>query len=235
MTKTIITIIILIIAIVMVALFARRATQNTQSVDTVDQATLIPFKLPYSDGTYVSDEKVATKNGLTWTGTKIGGTHTGSVRLKNAAVTLSQGVVTGGTIDIDMDSIDDFDITDIEQNQKLVNHLKSPEFFDVATYPVSTFVISGIYTNPTGELFVRGTMTVHGISKEITMPISISNNVNLTDPVNLNANEPQPLDAFQVTGVLSLNRHDYGIMINPALDKVVDNLFTVNFEITFAK
>ena len=53
------------------------------------------------------------------------------------------------------------------------NTLKSDDFFHVAVYPTITFVSSKIRQNG-GAYLVDGTLTMHGVAREVTLPLSTS-------------------------------------------------------------
>lgn len=227
MTKTISTVIVLIILIGGIVAIINQKKHDVVSDETIDQTSLTPYQLAVTDGTYISADKTVNESGLLWDAAKVGGKHTGFVDVKNAALTVVQSTVTGGTIDVDMTSISNSDVTDIDQNTKLVDHLKSTEFFDVEKYPVATLAIQGLYTDSKGAVFVKGDLTLRGVTLPTIIPVTINSEPEIT--------VPGVDDAFMVTGALHINRRDYGILINPALDKVVDNKFTVNFELLFVK
>lgn len=71
-----------------------------------------------------------------WTGTGIGKAHTGTVQVKNGTVELKGTKVTGGTFELDMNTIA------WQGDERLVKHLKSPDFFDVEKFPTGKFVIT---------------------------------------------------------------------------------------------
>jgi len=55
---------------------------------------------------------------------------------------------------------------------KLNEHLKGPDFFDVAKYPTATFVSQKI-SNIHGKKFdLTGTLTLHGVSKPVTLHVT---------------------------------------------------------------
>jgi polyisoprenoid-binding protein YceI len=56
--------------------------------------------------------------------------------------------------------------------QKLNDHAKSVEIFDVATYPVATY--SGKFTkfNGTSPTEAQGTLTMHGVTKPVTLTVN---------------------------------------------------------------
>jgi len=88
------------------------------------------------------------------------------------------------------------------------NHLRSPDFFDAAKNPEITFKSASV--KPKGkDLFeVTGDLTMHGVTKRITLPVTFFGF--MKDPWG---NERA---GFEVN--TTLNRKDYGITWNKALD-----------------
>jgi polyisoprenoid-binding protein YceI len=88
-------------------------------------------------------------------------------------------------------------------------HLRSADFFDVATHPTITFKSSAI--KPAGgDLYeVSGQLTMHGVTKSVTLPVRFMGEGK--DPWG---NEKM---GFQLE--TTLNRKDYGINWNQTLDK----------------
>lgn len=79
---------------------------------------------------------------------------------------------------------------------KLTGHLKSPDFFDVATYPTSTFeLLRAEKAEGENKYTLAGKFTLHGVTKQISFPAEIYRD----------GNEPA-LDAE-----FAINRKDYGI------------------------
>jgi polyisoprenoid-binding protein YceI len=48
------------------------------------------------------------------------------------------------------------------------NHLKSPDFFDVATNPTATFTSTSVTKSDTG-LTINGNLTLHGVTKPVVL------------------------------------------------------------------
>ncbi|MCC6726488.1 MAG: YceI family protein [Saprospiraceae bacterium] len=102
-----------------------------------------------------------------WTGYKVTGRHTGNIKFKKGTLTLTDGVLTGGSFEMDMNSITDTDMEG-EYSDKLVGHLKSEDFFDVFKYPTSTFVIThAIPQDSKGNYKVVGNLTIKSTTKEV--------------------------------------------------------------------
>jgi polyisoprenoid-binding protein YceI len=57
---------------------------------------------------------------------------------------------------------------------KLDEHLKSADFFDVAKFPVATFVSSRIETTGKDSAKVYGTLTLHGVSKPLMLDVKLN-------------------------------------------------------------
>lgn len=93
-------------------------------------------------------------------------------------------------------------------NEKRDGHLRSADFFDVEQYPTITFVSSMVEQTDEGYL-VHGTLTMHGVSKEIAIPVEF-----------LGAG-PDPWGRVRAgfSGSVTIDRKDYGMEWNKALDK----------------
>ena len=88
------------------------------------------------------------------------------------------------------------------------NHLRSPEFFDAAKIPEIKFETTGIKKEDE-EWIVTGKFTLHGVTKEIKLRGELSG------PVQ----DPWGKTRIGLTARTNINRLDYGITWNKALDK----------------
>ncbi|GAL84686.1 lipid-binding protein [Sporocytophaga myxococcoides] len=124
--------------------------------------------------------KVDTANSsIKWTGKKVTGKHNGSIKIQSGELKVVNNVITGGTITIDMKSIKNEDLTDKESNQKLIGHLKSPDFFDVEKHPTATFEIQRLDAGKAEkEEVVTGKLTLKGKTDEISVPVKINHQGN---------------------------------------------------------
>ncbi|NNG36661.1 YceI family protein [Nakamurella aerolata] len=88
----------------------------------------------------------------------------GSFQLQSAQLTIGDGGLADGTVTavIDATSVD-------TRNDQRNEHIKSPEFLDVATYPTIEFRSTGV-KDFDGETFtLTGDLTVHGTTKPIEL------------------------------------------------------------------
>jgi polyisoprenoid-binding protein YceI len=61
------------------------------------------------------------------------------------------------------------DLTGIDTGEEARNnHLKSPDFFDVANNPTATFTSTSVVKSGTG-LTINGNLTVHGVTKPVVL------------------------------------------------------------------
>jgi polyisoprenoid-binding protein YceI len=110
----------------------------------------------------------AKKSSVKWFATKVTGKHNGSISLKSGEMTLKSGRIESGTFVIDMNTIVNEDLTDAGYNQKLVGHLKSDDFFGVATYPEAKLVITKSTEFKDNKAIVQGNLTIKGKTNMIT-------------------------------------------------------------------
>ena len=58
-------------------------------------------------------------------------------------------------------------------NERRDGHLKSADFFEAETYPTITFESTEVTSAGENTLDVKGKLTMHGTTKEVTLPIEI--------------------------------------------------------------
>ena len=108
-------------------------------------------------------------------GSKVTGSHTGGFKLFKGTFDVVPTKLESSKITAEIDTNSIFTDTD-----GLTNHLKSPEFFDVAKFPTSTFVSTGIEAgskDPKAKEAthtVTGNLTLHGVTKSISFPAKIA-------------------------------------------------------------
>jgi polyisoprenoid-binding protein YceI len=120
---------------------------------------------PLEKARYITKAEEAS---IIWTGGKItGGSHTGTLTLKDNALEFYGRDLAGGSFTIDMESMTTTDLSGGSAD-KLIGHLKSDDFFGVATYPTSTFTITKVEDGMEPGIYeVTGDMTI----KSTTLPI----------------------------------------------------------------
>ena len=152
------------------------------------------------------------KSTLQWTGSKITGSfHTGKLFSKEMKVVAPKGVIESAKIVIDMSS---FTVTDLTGGtaKKFLGHMKSDDFFSVATYPTATLNITSIKNGEAvGDLTIK----------------------NKTNPVRFKV---QRIDTTY-TGQLKFDRTKFGMIYGSGSffknlgDKVISDEVVVDFKI----
>ncbi|MFV0469655.1 MAG: YceI family protein [Dysgonomonas sp.] len=131
----------------------------------------------------------STASSIHWTGFKTGGSHHGTLALKSGSLTLQGTEVTSGSFVIDMHSIVDQDLTDAAMNKMLVDHLSSPDFFDVATYPESSFSITKIEPiatpNDSVTHTISGNLKLKDVDKNISFRAKVTKEGNVYKAVTV--------------------------------------------------
>ena len=88
------------------------------------------------------------------------------------------------------------------------NHLRSSDFFDAAKNPEITFKSTKMTPAGKDKYDVTGTLTMRGVSKEITLPVTYLGSMK----------DPGGNDRASFELATMLNRKDFGINWNKALD-----------------
>lgn len=118
--------------------------------------------------------KVATSS-VIWKGYKVTGSHEGSIALKQGSLEFKDGKLIGGEFTMDMASIVNTDMEG-EYKTKLEGHLKSDDFFGVATYPTAKLVFNKVKSTGKNSYEVKGNLTIKDKTNPVTFDISIYGN-----------------------------------------------------------
>lgn len=166
-----------------------------------------------------------------WKGTKkLGSAHNGGVALKEGSITMdAKGQLKSGSFVVDMTTISNEDLKGSPDYQKkLVGHLSSADFFDVAKYPTASFKITGVKVDPKkkDEVVVSGDFTMIGKTNPISFPAKIVSDKGMT------------------TGeaVIKINRTKWGLKYGSgnffkelAADKIISDEFELSLKLTAKK
>jgi polyisoprenoid-binding protein YceI len=105
------------------------------------------------------------------------------------------------------------------------NHIKSPDFLDVAKFPSITFVSTGVQKSADG-LTVMGNLTLHGVTKPVTLNVT-----DISAPQTVGPPGKQKT-VRGLSATTTINRHDYGVMGGMADTMVGNDLkITINLEL----
>lgn len=101
------------------------------------------------------------------------------------------------------------DVTTVNTNEpKRDAHLKSPDFFDVEKFPAMTFKSKKAVKGGRG-LLLTGDLTMHGVTKEVTLDVEVSPEVKGMRPGTF---------VRGANAATKINRKDFGLNWNRAIE-----------------
>lgn len=122
-------------------------------------------------------------------------------KLSGTIQATDDGVLSSVDVTVDPTSID-------TREQQRDDHLRSPDFLDVAQYPTLTFRSTAVTSQGKGRYLVNGDLTLRGQTRPLSFEFDVT--APITDPWgNLRA---------AATGEGKLNRKDWGLTYNQVLE-----------------
>ena len=111
---------------------------------------------------------------VNWTGYHLAKSyeHVGQVKIKSGEVKMENGSLVGGKVVIDMTSISNEDLEG-DKNTKLVNHLKSDDFFNAEKFPEAILTLNKVAKSGDGYN-VSGESEIRGIKQPVEFQLSQS-------------------------------------------------------------
>jgi polyisoprenoid-binding protein YceI len=144
------------------------------SILAVFAFTFFSFIYPASeDKSAVSYKVDPFQSVVVWKGKKIAGEHTGTINLQKGSIITDGNNIVGGEFIFDMKSIKNTDLSDPSYNKKLVDHLKSDDFFSTSNFGTSLFTIKQVIQKGGNSFDVTGDLTIKNITHEIDFPATI--------------------------------------------------------------
>lgn len=123
-----------------------------------------------------TDLKVDTKKSkLEWLAKKVTGQHNGEVAIESGTLSVENDALVSGDFTINMTTISVIDIENADYNQKLKDHLNSPDFFNTGEFPEAKFSITSAKKVSTdkGNYEITGNLTIKGITNSVTFPANV--------------------------------------------------------------
>ena len=88
-------------------------------------------------------------------------------------------------------------------------HLKSADFFDVEKFPTLSFKSTSVIRRPDDELEVEGDLTIHGVTRKVRLAV---------EGPTVAGKDPWGNTRIGASAITKINRKDYGLVWNTALD-----------------
>jgi polyisoprenoid-binding protein YceI len=108
-------------------------------------------------------------------------------------------------------------------------HLRSPDFLDVAKYPTMTFRSTKITKTGEGRYDVTGDLTLHGVTKPVVLAV---------EGPTQEVKDPRGAVRAGATATTKIDRRDFGITWSKSLDGggvVVGNDITITIDVEGVK
>jgi polyisoprenoid-binding protein YceI len=148
-------------------------------------------------------------------GAKVTGDHRGTFKLYGGNLKLAaDGTPSALEVEVDLASLQ------IEPD-RLLNHLKSPDFFDVEKFPKARFSLEQIAAQPSAEAShrVSGVLELHGVTKQIEFPAKLE------------------ISDRGATGsaLFTINRQDFGIVYPGKPDDLIKDEVLLDLKLVFTR
>lgn len=145
---------------------------------------------------------------IAFVGSKVTGSHDGGFKRFAGTLSVADGkIVPPSKVTIQMESL-------WADQERLTNHLKSPDFFDVANIPTAEFAVISMRETADGPE-ITGNLTLHGVTKSITFNPEIT----ITDSeVSLKAE-------------FDIMRFDFGIVYKGKADDLIRDEVVIKLDV----
>lgn len=170
----------------------------------------------------------AASSAIQWKGTKkVGSSHNGTLKVQGGEFQVENNAIKSGNVVADMKSITNVDLTDAENNKKLVGHLSSADFFNVEKNPTAEFKVTSVTPSKgKDEVVIKGDFTMIGKTNPIEFPATVKfENGTATG-----------------TGTVKIDRTKWGLKYNSgnffkdlAGDKIINDEFELTLKIVAKK
>ncbi|MCA8829179.1 YceI family protein [Hymenobacter pini] len=149
---------------------------------------------------------------VTWTGYAEVGSYapTGTVQLSRGTFAYDGRNLRAGRFEFDLRTI-------AQEQAQLAEHLRGPDFFDVAKYPTAVFILDKVQNGT-----AVGQLTLRGVTRPVQFPLTLTE---------------LPNAQLRVTGKATLDRTQFGINYNSSSffqnlgSYAIRNEFTLNFAV----
>ena len=94
-------------------------------------------------------------------------------------------------------------------DERLDDHLKNADFFHVEKFPTLTFISTKVRSTGGRNYAVTGDLMIHGVTRSVTLTVN-----DVSEP----SNDPWGNQRIGLSASTTINRKDFGIIWNTALD-----------------
>lgn len=156
--------------------------------------------------TYVLTEE----SEIGWTASKVTRSHDGTFPDVEGTVSLAGGTPEISSVEVTIDTT-----TLTSDTDRLTEHLKSADFFDVQTYPEAHFQSTSVTRQDDGTYTITGDLEMHGVTKQVSFPATIE----------------VAGDTVRTQAEFSIDRFDWGIDYKGAADDLIRDEVLLRFDL----
>ena len=166
----------------------------------------------------ITVKKEIKESSIEWTGKKVIGAHQGTINLANGHLNMNGNDLVGGVFVADMTSIAVTDLEAGKGKEDLEGHLKSDDFFGVATHPTATVEITSAEKSEVGYA-VKANITIKGITEAIEFDLN--------------------MDESSASTILKIDRTKFGVRYGSGTffdnlgDKAISDIFELKINLKF--
>ena len=132
--------------------------------------TLFSFSSNSHIENVTSDTKAST---IKWIGSKLTSSHEGNISIQKGYLSIDHGTLVSGQFAINMNSITCTDIENETYNNKLVEHLKNEDFFNVKSFPIAIITIVKTIKGKGDMYKVIADLTIKGITHSVAFDADV--------------------------------------------------------------
>jgi len=148
---------------------------------------------------------------ILFTGSKVTGSHSGGFKSFTGHFTIGKnGEPEGNDHKVIIDMASTF-----SDHEKLTEHLKNEDFFNVPKFPTSTFDVTSINKENDSNYKVTGNLTLHGVTKSISFPAEVTSKG----------------DLVYLHTKFDINRQDFGIKYAGKKDDLIRDEVVLEFDL----
>ncbi len=148
---------------------------------------------------------------VNFVGSKVTGSHTGGFKAFTGYFTIKDGAPVGTDHKVTIDMTSTF-----SDDEKLTEHLKTADFFNVEKFPEAMFEVTNIKLESGSSYTVSGNFTLHGQTKNITFPATVS----------------QTAEEVKIDAKFDINRKDFGIVYAGKTDDLIREEVVIELKLT---
>ncbi|WP_193210442.1 YceI family protein [Luteolibacter marinus] len=145
-----------------------------------------------------------------FTGSKVTGKHDGGFKSFTGYFSVADGAPVGNDHKVVIDMTSTW-----SDAEKLTEHLKAPDFFDVEKFPETTFDVTEIKKESDTAYTVSGNFKLHGVEKNISFPATVS----------------QDGDTVKIQAEFDINRKDFGILYPGKTDDLIRDEVVIRLDL----